>query len=157
MEDIKEYYTFNEYMKKNNLTPNEEDYIEMIYRISLQEEHVKVSDVSKCLNITPASVSKMIKKLDKKKLLIYKKYDYIELSEIGCIVGKKLLHRHNVVNNFLSVIGVKENLHEETEKIEHTIGINTLIKIDEFTKFVKESEDILQRFDRYKNTLKKKK
>ncbi|MGL5330638.1 MAG: metal-dependent transcriptional regulator, partial [Peptostreptococcaceae bacterium] len=91
MNDLSEYYTFNEYMKKNKLTPNEEDYMEIIYRISIEKENITVSDVSKYLNITPASVSKMIKKLSEKELLIYERYGYIKLNDLGSAIGKKLL------------------------------------------------------------------
>lgn len=146
-----DYYTFNEYMKNNNLTPSEEDYIEMIYRLSLENEIVKVKDISEELNIKPPSVTKMIKKLDEKKILNYRKYDYIELTNIGINVGEQLLKRHNIIKEFLGIIGVQEFLHEETEKIEHTININTLLKIEQFIKFVNENDEIKIKFLLYKS------
>ena len=75
MSKREDYYTFNEYMKNNNLTPSEEDYIEMIYRLTLENDKVQVKDISKKLNIKPPSVTKMIKKLDNKEILNYKKYE----------------------------------------------------------------------------------
>ncbi|WP_243444955.1 metal-dependent transcriptional regulator [Romboutsia maritimum] len=144
-----EYYTFNEYMKNNSLTPSEEDYLEMIYRLSLNQEDIKVNDLSKSLNIKPPSVTKMIKKLDQKKVLMYKKYDSIHLTEIGTMIGRRLLDRHNIVQEFLKVIGVNECIHEETEKIEHTISIETLIKIDELINFLNKNEEILKEFREY--------
>ena len=129
MNKREEYYTFNEYMKYNSLTPSEEDYIEMIYRLSLSEDKIKLKEISTSLNIKPPSVTKMIKKLESKNLLIYRKYDYIQLTDIGEIVGKRLFDRHNVVYSFLETIGLKEYIHEETEKIEHTISIETLLRI----------------------------
>ena len=122
MNKREEYYTFNEYMKYNSLTPSEEDYIEMIYRLSLSEDKIKLKEISTSLNIKPPSVTKMIKKLESKNLLIYRKYDYIQLTDIGKIVGKRLFDRHNVIYSFLETIGLKEYIHEETEKIEHTIS-----------------------------------
>lgn len=157
MENKKEYYTFNEYIKKNNLTPSEEDYIEMIYRLFLQDENVKVSDISKSLNITPPSVTKMVKKLSEKELLIYKKYDYVEISDMGKIIGQQLLNRHNVVNEFLKIIGLKNDIHEETEKIEHTINMETLIKIEEHIKFFSLNKDILERLKEYQSKIERKK
>lgn len=151
MKNREEYYTFNEYMKNNTLTPSEEDYIEMIYRLSLVQEYIKVGDISKALNIKPPSVTKMIKKLDTKKLLTYKKYNFIELSDIGRVVGKRLLDRHNIVENFLKIIGVEECLHEETEKIEHTISVETLIRIDELIKFFSINKDMMKKFREQQN------
>lgn len=145
-----DYYTFNEYMKNNNLTPCEEDYVEMIYRLSLENEKIKVKDISEELNIKPPSVTKMIKKLDEKKILIYRKYDYIELTGLGIIVGERLLNRHNIIKEFLSIIGINEFLHEQTEKIEHTISVDTLMKIEDFIGFFNANEDIKEKFVIYK-------
>lgn len=149
MENKKEYYTFNEYIKRSKLTPSEEDYIEMIYRLFLQEDHVKVSDISKHLNITPPSVTKMVKKLSEKELILYKKYDYVVLSDMGKIIGQQLLNRHDIVNKFLNLLGVKDKIHEETEKIEHTISIETLIKIEEHIEFFNSNKDILEKLKKY--------
>ncbi|MBO3445332.1 iron dependent repressor, metal binding and dimerization domain protein [Clostridium sp. CCUG 7971] len=149
MENKKEYYTFNEYIKRSKLTPSEEDYIEMIYRLFLQEDHVKVSDISKHLNITPPSVTKMVKKLSEKELILYKKYDYVVLSDMGKIIGQQLLNRHYIVNKFLNLLGVKDKIHEETEKIEHTISIETLIKIEEHIEFFNSNKDILEKLKEY--------
>ncbi|MGX4600486.1 metal-dependent transcriptional regulator [Faecalimicrobium sp. JNUCC 81] len=149
MENKKEYYTFNEYIKRSELTPSEEDYIEMIYRLFLQGDHVKVSDISKHLNITPPSVTKMVKKLSEKELILYKKYDYVVLSDMGKIIGQQLLNRHDIVNKFLNLLGVKDKIHEETEKIEHTISIETLIKIEEHIEFFNSNKDILEKLKEY--------
>lgn len=151
MNKREEYYTFNEYMKYNSLTPSEEDYIEMIYRLSLSEDKIKLKEISTSLNIKPPSVTKMIKKLESKNLLIYRKYDYIQLTDIGKIVGKRLFDRHNVIYSFLETIGLKEYIHEETEKIEHTISIETLLRIDELINFFEENESLLKKFREYQN------
>ncbi|MEG0856713.1 MAG: iron dependent repressor, metal binding and dimerization domain protein [Terrisporobacter sp.] len=148
-----DYYTFNEYMKNNNLTPSEEDYLEMIYRLSLQNENVAVKDISKELNIKPPSVTKMVKKLGEKKMLDYRKYDFIELTELGANVGDRLLKRHNIIREFLTIIGIKESIHEETEKIEHTINLETLIQIEELINFINENNDIKERFLSYKSKI----
>ena len=154
MSKREDYYTFNEYMKNNKLTPSEEDYIEMIYRLNLENDKVQVKDISKKLNIKPPSVTKMIKKLNDKNLLVYKKYDNIELTSLGESVGKKLLSRHNTVKEFLAILGIKESIHEETETIEHTINVETLIKIEELIHFFRENEDILKRLKSYQEEYK---
>lgn len=154
MSKREDYYTFNEYMKNNKLTPSEEDYIEMIYRLNLENDKVQVKDISKKLNIKPPSVTKMIKKLNGKNLLIYKKYDNIELTSLGKSVGKKLLNRHNTIKEFLVILGIKESIHEETETIEHTINVETLMKIEELIHFFKENEEILKKLKSYQEEYK---
>ena len=44
------------------LSPNIEEYLETIYKISQNEKIVKTSRISKDLGITSASVSEMLKK-----------------------------------------------------------------------------------------------
>lgn len=151
MDRREDYYTFNEYMKNNNLTPSEEDYIEMIYRLSLENNNIQVKDISRKLNIKPPSVTKMIKKLDEKNILIYRKYGYIYLTDRGISLGENLLKRHNVIREFLKIIGIENSLHEETEKIEHTINIETLIKLENLINFFYENEDIFERLQLYQD------
>ncbi|EPZ56393.1 iron dependent repressor, N-terminal DNA binding domain protein [[Clostridium] sordellii ATCC 9714] len=77
MKEINQFYTFNEYMKNNKLSPNEEDYIEMIYRLYKEEKDIKISNLSRSLNIRPSSVSNMVKKLQHKGILRHEKYGSI--------------------------------------------------------------------------------
>lgn len=143
MKKLNQFYTFNEYMKNNSLSPNEEDYIEMIYRLYEENREVKISDLSKALNIKPSSVSNMVKKLENKNLLIHEKYGCIILSKTGELIGERLLYRHNTIYEFLELIGVKNYIHEETEKIEHTISVETLVRISNLINFLKDNELII--------------
>lgn len=151
MKNLNQFYTFKEYMKDNSLSPNEEDYIEMIYRLQNENKNVKIKDLSKALNIKPSSVSNMIRKLQQKKLLTHELYGSINLSALGEDMGKKFLERHNTVYEFLKLIGLDEYLHEETEKIEHTISVDTLSRINNLINFFKENKDILEKLKSYQN------
>ena len=146
-----DYYTFNEYMKNNKLTPSEEDYIEMIYRLTMENYRVQVKDISQKLNIKPPSVTKMIKKLNDKEMLNYKKYEDIELTPLGLKVGERLLNRHNTIKEFLTILGIEDYIHEETETMEHTINVETLIKIEELINFFYENEDIPSKLKSYQD------
>ncbi|WP_253288690.1 metal-dependent transcriptional regulator [Intestinibacter bartlettii] len=151
---MSEYFTFNEYMKNNKLTPSEEDYVEMIYRINLRNENVQMKDVANELNIKPASVTKMVKKLNEKGILEYKKYDYIKLTKAGYKIGETLLKRHNTIYRFLQILGLEHNIHEETEKMEHTISYDTLEKMSTLIDFFSKYEEIyssLRDFQKNKN------
>lgn len=139
---LSKYFTFNEYMKSNRLTPSEEDYLEMIYRIHLENKDIKVKDIANELNIKPASVTKMVQKLNDKNILEYKKYNHIKLTDAGYKIGETLLKRHNTVYKFLEILGLEHNIHEETEKIEHTISYDTLEKMEVLIRFFLEYEDM---------------
>lgn len=146
---MNEYYTFNEYIKVNELTPSEEDYLEMIYRLQLQSDNVKVAQLAQSLNVKTPSASNMVKRLQSKELLIHENYGNLLLTTRGNQIGMALLLRHNTIESFLKIIGMKNNLHDETEKIEHTISEETLEKILRLVNFFTDNPDILKQYIKY--------
>ena len=42
--------------------------------------------------------------------------NYIKLTKMGYKLGDTLLKRHNTIYKFLEILGLKEDIHEETEK-----------------------------------------
>lgn len=134
----KGFYTFNNYLKANTglVTASMEDYIEMIFRLSNETGFTRVVDLSKALNVKPASITKMMRKLDELSLVIYEKYGYIKLTEDGCSYGEYLLYRHNTIEKFLNIIGATKNVLEETEKIEHVLSKETFERIEYFIEFI---------------------
>ncbi|NLL59374.1 MAG: Fur family transcriptional regulator [Tissierellia bacterium] len=135
-----EFYTLKGYRIKNEeiLSSSMEDYIEMIYRLSQKSDEVRVSDLSLALNVRPPSTTKMIKRLAKENYVVYERYGCIKLTEKGRDVGSKLLERHRIIFEFLECLGVKENILEQTEKIEHAVNNDVLEKINELTKVLKD-------------------
>lgn len=133
-----DFYTFRGYRIKDEklLSPSMEDYIEMIYRLSCKKNNVRVNDLSDSLHVQPPSTTKMVKRLSKYGYVNYEKYGYVNLTEKGIEIGKYLLFRHETIFNFLELIGVKENLLEQTEKIEHSISEETLEKINYLISFL---------------------
>lgn len=136
----KGFYTFNNYLKASMgiITASMEDYIEMIYRLSNESGFTRVGDLSKALNVKPASITKMIKKLDELSLVDYEKYGYIKLTSDGSSYGEYLLYRHNTVEKFLKTIGVKKNILAETEKIEHVLSKDTFERIEYFIEIIED-------------------
>lgn len=140
-----DFYTFSEYMKRedNSLTASMEDYLEMIYRLSMKTGFTRIHELSNALNVQPPSATKMVQKLSELKLLKYEKYGVIMLEENGKKVGEGLINRHNIISEFLSSIGVPSSiLLEETEKIEHTISKSTLKCFSDFIRFLKLNPEI---------------
>ena len=152
-----DFYTFNEYMKKedNLLTASMEDYLEMIYRLSLNTGFTRIHELSDALNVQPPSATKMVQKLAELKLLKYEKYGVLVLEEDGKELGEALLNRHNVIENFLRILDISESeVLEETEKIEHTISNQTTKCFQDFVQFIKDNPEIVSEFKTYRKTLK---
>lgn len=149
MKESQEFYTFNNYLKNDNrlITASMEDYIEMIYRLSQNKGFTRVGDLSKALNVKPASITKMIKKLDELNLASYEKYGYVNLTDNGSDYGEYLLNRHNTIERFLKILGVSKCLLQETEKIEHVLSKETLDRIINFIEVVEKYPDIKEKLD----------
>jgi Mn-dependent DtxR family transcriptional regulator len=148
-----EFFTFREYMRKDQefLSPSAEDYMEMIYRLSTEYGFTRVNELASALNVQPPSVTKMIKKLSELNLVKYEKYGVIMLEAIGIEKGKELLMRHNLIENFLRLLNIKDGLLEETEKIEHTINEEILCGIKDLVDYFQDNQDQLDRFNQYRN------
>ncbi|KUG03941.1 mn-dependent transcriptional regulator mntr [hydrocarbon metagenome] len=112
------------------LTPSMEDYLEMTYRFTLDKAYTRISDLAAALNVQPPSVTNMIKKMAEMELVHYEKYGVVILTDKGRELGLYLLERHAIIEDFLRLIGVEENvILEETEKIEHCISSETVDSI----------------------------
>lgn len=153
-----DFFTFNEYIKKDQglLTPSMEDYVEMIYRLSIDSGYTRINELSSALNVQPPSVTRMVQKLAEINLVNYERYGVIALTQKGMLKGSMLLMRHNIVESFLKSLGVSKGILEETEKIEHTISKETLECIVNYLSFLKDNPDIEKKFKIYRNSLEKK-
>lgn len=152
------FFTFSEYIKKDQglLTPSMEDYVEMIYRLSKDSGYTRINELSNALNVQPPSATRMVQKLAEIHLVYYERYGVITLTEKGKLKGNMLLVRHNIVEKFLSSIGVTEGILEETEKIEHTVSKETLSCMTTYLSFLKDNPDIEKKFKFYKELMDKK-
>ena len=132
------------------LTPSMEDYLEMIYRCTIEDGVVRLNKIAQMLNVRDSSASKMMKKLGELALIKYEKYGAIMLTEEGISVGKYLLERHNIIESFLKYLGGKEEVLQETELIEHIISIKTTHNIYMLNMFFEENLDILENYTKFK-------
>lgn len=119
------------------ITKTMEDYLEMIYRICLEENYIRVNTLAERLHVRPSSASKMVSELCKRELIDYEKYGVIRLTEAGLTLGKYLLHRHNSLQSFFRLINGAGNELRVTEEVEHFIDKKTLKNIEKLTAYLK--------------------
>lgn len=132
------------------LTPSMEDYLEMIYRCTIEDEFVRLNKIAQMLNVRDSSASKMMKKLGELALIKYEKYGVIILTKQGINIGKYLLERHNIIKNFLEYLGGKDEVLQETELIEHILSSETVEKIYMLNMFFKNNQDVLEKYKNFK-------
>ena len=104
-----------------------EDYIERIYNLIEDKGYARVSDIAEGLSVHPSSVTKMVQKLDKDEYLVYEKYRGLVLTPKGKKIGKRLVYRHELLEQLLRIIGVKEeNIYDDVEGIEHHLSWDSI-------------------------------
>jgi Mn-dependent DtxR family transcriptional regulator len=122
-------------------TPSMEDYIEQIYLLIEEKGYARVSDIAEALSVHPSSVTKMVQKLDKDEYLVYEKYRGLVLTSKGQKIGKRLVYRHELLEQMLKIIGVKdENIYNDVEGIEHHLSWDSIDRIGDLVQFFEEDE-----------------
>ena len=120
-------------------TPSMEDYIEQIYLLIEEKGYARVSDIAENLSVHPSSVTKMVQKLDQEEYLIYEKYRGLILTAKGKKVGSRLVYRHELLEDFLRIIGVKEeHIYEDVEGIEHHLSWDSIDRIGDLVHYFQE-------------------
>ncbi len=155
MKKSREFHTFRGYQlqkeDQEQMTASMEDYLEMIYRLSLVDGYLRPNQLADRLNVQASSVTKVVQKLTNLGLLDYQKYGLIQLTNKGKAVGSFLLNRHVVIENFLKIIGVEDEfILKDTEMIEHHLSVNAVQKIKLLYQFMSANPYILKEFKQYK-------
>lgn len=117
-------------------TPSMEDYLERIYNLIEEKGYARVSDIAEALEVHPSSVTKMVQKLDKDKYLVYEKYRGLVLTPKGKKIGKRLVDRHSLLEEFMRIIGVEEeHIYHEVEGIEHHLSWESITCLEYMVQY----------------------
>jgi Mn-dependent DtxR family transcriptional regulator len=127
-------------------TPGMEDYLEQIYLHIERNGIARASDIADSLNVLPSSVTKMVQRLDKEGYVYYERYKGLELTEKGLAFGKKLVKRHDILEDFLRIIGVnEEHIYGDVEGIEHHLSWNAIDRITDLVETLERDTDFLKK------------
>ena len=115
-----------------------EDYLKGIYTLKKKKEYSN-KKLAEYLNISPASVSEMIKKLVNDDYLTIDKKT-VKLTEKGNKFALDIIRKHRVWEVFLfERLGYdKEEVHKEAEILEHVTSNKLLQKLEKFLFYPKE-------------------
>lgn len=103
------------------LTAPVEDYLKAIYAIQQGGDAATTNALAERLELAPASVSGMVRRLATQGLLEHEPYRGARLTAAGRIAALRTLRRHRVLESYLAtVLGVPwDNVHAEAERLEH--------------------------------------
>lgn len=120
---------------KIDLTYTEENYLKAIYHIGENDsDDVSTNSLSESMNTKPATVSDMIKRLSKKKVVRYEKYKGVQLTDLGRQLALQIIRKHRLWEVFL-VDKLRFNwdeVHDIAEQLEHIKSPLLVRRLDDF-------------------------
>jgi Mn-dependent DtxR family transcriptional regulator len=124
-----------------------EDYLEQIEQLIQAKGYARVVDIAAGLRISQASVTAMVQRLDAEGFIKYEKYRGMVLTNSGLEVARRIAHRHQLLTDFLRVIGVGDEqvIYEDVEGMEHHISPETFKAIEALTRHLEKNPAVVAR------------
>lgn len=106
------------------LTTSVEDYLKAIYRLTLGGTPAGTTEIAHLLELAPASVTGMVKRLSEQGLLEHAPYKGVELTPVGKRAALRMVRRHRVLESYLVAFldYTWDTVHEEAERLEHAVS-----------------------------------
>ena len=122
------------------LSFTEENYLKALVQLTVFEEtrsEVGVNMLASTLEVKPATVSDMVRKLKEKSLVNYEKYGKISLTDTGRMAGMMVIRRHRLWETFLhdKLDFTWDEVHELAEELEHIHSKKLIDGLDQFLEF----------------------
>ena len=110
-----------------------ENYLESILVIKEKKGFVRSIDIANDLEVSKPSVSVAMKNFREEGYITVDSDGYIDLTEKGLEIAKRVYERHEVISKTLMALGVSEKVAlEDSCKIEHVISEESFQKIKDF-------------------------
>ncbi|MBT8043959.1 MAG: winged helix-turn-helix transcriptional regulator [Verrucomicrobiae bacterium] len=121
-----------------------DDYLEQILHLIEEKGYARPIDISKRLDISQASVTNMLQRLDAEGLVTHVKYRGTTLTEKGLGIAKAIIDRHQTLTRFLEFFDIdKETIYKDVEGMEHHVSRATLEAIRSVTDHLQENPETL--------------
>ena len=125
-----------------------EDYLEIIAELVELKGYATTLDISRYMNVSAPSVTKMLQRLDENGFLEYEKYHGINLTSKGTHVAEGIRQKHGILLEFFEILGIEyDTANQDTEGIEHHLNPKTIKQLRKFITFLKSNPKIIQNFN----------
>lgn len=106
------------------LSRSVEDYLKAIYQLAEPSGEAATTAIAERLDVAPASVTGMIKRMAEAGLLEHEPYRGVQLTPQGRTAALAVLRRHRILETYLiTKLGYDwSNVHEEAERLEHAVS-----------------------------------
>ena len=127
-----------------------EDYLEVISELVDMKGYAATLDVSRYMNVSAPSVTKMLKKLDAEGFIEYEKYYGINLTDKGQRIADNIKQKHGILLEFFEILGIgKDIANQDAEGIEHHLNPKTIRQIRKFVTFLKANPKLVNNFNEF--------
>ena len=125
-----------------------EDYLEIISELVELKGYATTLDISRYMNVSAPSVTKMLQRLDESGFLEYEKYHGINLTSKGAQIAEGIRQKHGILLEFFEILGIEyDTANQDTEGIEHHLNPKTIKQLRKFITFLKSNPKIIQNFN----------
>jgi len=137
-------------LEKTRSSSRMEDYLEIISELVELKGYATTLDISRYMNVSAPSVTKMLQRLDEGGFLEYEKYHGINLTKKGTHVADGIRQNHGILLEFLEILGVNyDTANQDTEGIEHHLNPKTIKQLRKFITFLKSNPRIIENFKNF--------
>jgi DtxR family transcriptional regulator, Mn-dependent transcriptional regulator len=146
--------SINKQTDSDQLSETLEDYLEIILSLSLQQKVVRVRDIAKHKSVRMPTVTAALRRLADKRLVEYAAREYVELTEEGNAIARRVAGRHHFLARFLEqTLGVPSDIAEvDACGLEHHLSAPTLSRLSAFVEYIDTCPGVESQFlDRFKN------
>jgi len=124
-----------------------EDYLEVISELVELKGYATTLDISRYMNVSAPSVTKMLQRLDEDRYLEYEKYHGINLTSKGNQIADTIRQKHGILLEFFEILGIEhETANQDVEGIEHYLNPKTIRQLRKFITFLKSNPKVLDNF-----------
>ncbi|MFT5212588.1 MAG: DtxR family Mn-dependent transcriptional regulator [Patiriisocius sp.] len=119
-------------------TLSEENYLKAIYHLEVgTKKGISTNAIAKSLETKASSVTDMVKKLSEKKVVLYKKYQGVTLTEFGKKTAANIVRKHRLWEVFLveKLNFSWDEVHEVAEQLEHIKSPKLINQLDALLGF----------------------
>ena len=113
-----------------------ENYVKTIYQITAAQagQPASTGQIAAALDVSPGTVTSMLKTLDAARLATHKPYEGVSLSRAGRVLALRMIRRHRLIELFLlrTLDMSWDEVHDEAEHMEHAVSDLLVDRIDAY-------------------------
>jgi DtxR family Mn-dependent transcriptional regulator len=121
-----------------DLSETLEDYLEIIYALSLEHPAVRVRDIARAKGVRMPTVTAALRRLSERALVSYQAREHVGLTDAGKKIAHRLTGRHRFLTRFLAqVLGVvPETAERDACGLEHHLSACSLERLAAFVEYI---------------------